>query len=101
MTALTCCEFHPDGHIFAAGTKDGRILVFDIKTGEIAATFATEGAVQAITFSENGTLFASASKSSTSVSIWDLRKAGDQANVKDIEFGGQVSGLAWDYTAQF
>jgi pre-mRNA-processing factor 19 len=98
---LTCCKFHPDGHIFAAGAKDGRILVFDIKTGSIAATFKTEASVQALSFSENGYWLASASKSSSSVTIWDLRKSGEEAKFKVIEFGGQVSDLAWDYTAQF
>jgi pre-mRNA-processing factor 19 len=75
--------------------------VFNVKTGEIMATFPTESAVQAIAFSENGTLFASASKGSTSVTIWNLRKAGDEAKANIIECSGQVSGLAWDYTAQF
>jgi pre-mRNA-processing factor 19 len=99
--AFTCCQFHPDGNLFAAGATDGRILIFNIKTGEIAATFPTEASVKAINFSENGYWLASASKSSTSVTVWDLRKAGDQAKAKVIEFGGQVSDLAWDYTGQF
>jgi pre-mRNA-processing factor 19 len=101
LLELTSCQFHPDGHIFAAGAQDGRILIFDIKTGELAATYSSDGPIQALSFSENGTWLASASKSSTEVMIWDLRKSGDAAKVKTIEFGAQVRDIAWDYTAQF
>ena len=58
-------------------------------------------AVQALSFSENGYWLASASVGSTNVTIWDLRKAGDAAKAKSIEFGAAVSSIAWDYTAQY
>ena len=96
--ALTCAQFHPDGHLLAAGGADGQIKVFDVKTGENAANFDATGPIQAISFSENGTWLASIVGGSTSVSIWDLRK-GEQ--IKVLETGGRVDDIQWDYTGQF
>ena len=96
--ALTTAQFHPDGHLFAAGGVDGQIKVFDVKSGANAANFDESGAIQALHFSENGTWLAAAVKGSTSVSIWDLRKS---SQIKSLEMGGPVVALKWDYTGQF
>lgn len=97
---MTCTQFHPDGHLLACGGTDGQIKIFDVKTGGLAATFDSSGAgaVRSLFFSENGTWLASASELSTSVSIWDLRKA---AQIHTLETGGRVDCLSWDYTGQF
>lgn len=95
---LTCASFHPDGHLFAAGGSDGQIKVFDVKNGTNAANFDTNGAIQALSFSENGTWLAVVVKGSTSVSIWDLRKS---AQLKVLDIGSQIEKVVWDYTGQF
>ncbi|KAI0481255.1 Prp19-domain-containing protein [Xylariaceae sp. FL0804] len=100
-SALTTCAFHPDGHLFAAGTSTGEIKLFMTKTGEEAATFVLGAPVQAIAFSENGFWFAATAKGQTTVTIFDLRKEGDAAQVKVLEVGGAVQRLAWDYSQQF
>jgi pre-mRNA-processing factor 19 len=97
-SALTTVQFHPDGHLLAAGGVDGQIRVFETKTGDIAAVFNTSRPVQAMSFSENGIWLASVVQGSTSVSIWDLRKA-EEAKV--LEIGGQITNVRWDYTGQF
>ncbi|KAF2666561.1 cell cycle control protein cwf8 [Microthyrium microscopicum] len=99
---LTCCQFHPDGALLAAGAKNGDIQVFDIKTGSIVTSLTTEGPVQALSFAENGFWLASASTGSTNATIWDLRKTGtEQAIAKVIEFGSIISSLSWDHSAQY
>src|ERR1700761_9492960 len=75
--------------------------MFDVTSGEIAATFSTSGPVVSLSFSENGFRLASASSASASVTLWDLRKTGDAANVKTLEVGAPVSSLTWDYSAQY
>lgn len=96
--ALTCAQFHPDGHLFAAGGTDGQIKIFDVISGVRGAAFEASGSLKAISFSENGTWLASVVQDSTSVTVWDLRK---QGQIKVLETGGHVNGVQWDYTGQF
>ncbi|KAK8232559.1 cell cycle control protein [Phyllosticta capitalensis] len=97
-TELLSGSFHPDGHFFAAGGKDGEIKVFDTKTGDKMANFDAGGPVQAISFSENGTWLAAVAQGETSVQIWDLRKS---ACIKTLDVGNPVESIQWDYTGQF
>ncbi|KAK5994391.1 Complexed with cdc5 protein 8 [Cladobotryum mycophilum] len=99
--SLTTCAFHPDGHLFAAGTVGGDIKLYMTKTLEQAAVFKLGAPVQALTFSENGFMLAATAKGQTSVTIFDLRKEGDAAVSKVLETGGSVQSLSWDYTGQF
>lgn len=64
--------------------------------GDLASS--SPGPVQALEFSENGTWLAALTQRSTSISIWDLRKL---AEIKSIDIGTSLTGLAWDYTGQF
>lgn len=98
VIAPTTAQFHPDGHLLAAGGTDGQIKVFDVKTGSNMANFDAAGPLRAIEFSENGTWLAAVVKGSTSVSIWDLRKS---SQIKILETGGPVSSIRWDFTGQF
>ena len=98
LIVLTTAEFHPDGHLFAAGGIDGQIKVFDVKSGANVANFDASGPVQCINFSENGTWLAAVVKGATSISIWDLRKA---AQIKVLEIGSPISSIKWDYTGQY
>ena len=96
--ALTTVEFHPDGHLLAAGGADGQIKIFEVKTGTNAANFDMSDPIETISFSENGIWVAAVTKHSTSIAIWDIRKS---APIKVIETGGQISQIKWDYTGQF
>lgn len=107
MPVLTTCAFHPDGHLFAAGTDQGAMKLFMTKTGEDAASFSlpAPSAVRSLVFSENGFFFAvTASGAPGTVFVFDIRKEGAAALVKTMELGddvGAVEGLAWDYSGQF
>jgi pre-mRNA-processing factor 19 len=75
--------------------------MYHVKTGEFAAEFDCTEPIQAISFSENGFWFAATTKGSTSVTIFDLRKQGEAAQVKVIDIGSRVDSIGWDYTGQF
>ncbi|RDA93547.1 hypothetical protein CP533_3996 [Ophiocordyceps camponoti-saundersi (nom. inval.)] len=99
--SLNRCAFHPDGHIFAAGTVSGDVKLFMTKTLEQAAVFSLGAPIEAIAFSENGFWLAATAKGQSTVTIFDLRKEGEAATAKVLETGGPVQSLAWDLTGQF
>ncbi|GAA5895311.1 pre-mRNA-processing factor 19 [Sporobolomyces salmoneus] len=104
-TSNTAISFHPDGVIFAVGSSDSKIRVFETLTGNCVATFdghsseSDVGEIVSLAFSENGYTLASAAKGSKQVKIWDLRKLSNSANI-DLESDVQVTALKFDYSAQ-
>ncbi|TDZ36095.1 Pre-mRNA-processing factor 19 [Colletotrichum spinosum] len=100
-SSLTSSAFHPDGHLFAAGTTSGEIKLFMTATLEVAASFELGAPIEALVFSENGFWLAATAKGQSAVTIFDLRKEGDAARAKTLETGGAVQSLAWDYTGQY
>lgn len=104
-TSNTAIAFHPDGAIFAVGSSDSQIRVFDTVTGSCAATFeghtsSGAGAIASLSFSENGYTLASAAAGSSEVKLWDLRKLTNSANIA-LEDGIAVNAIKFDPYAQF
>ena len=77
---------------------DGEIKLFDPKSGDSLASFNCHGPIKSISFSENGTWLAVAVQGSSTVQIWDLRKA---SIITELEIGSAVSNVRWDYTGQY
>jgi pre-mRNA-processing factor 19 len=99
----TACAFHPDGHLFAvASAGSSSITLYHTTTLETAATYpiTPSAPVTSLSFSENGIWFAVGAGSTATVI--DIRKEGaPEGIVKAFDVGGEVKGLAWDYTGQF
>jgi pre-mRNA-processing factor 19 len=92
---------HPDGLIYAAGTTDGKLLIYDLKTQAVAGTLQGHDGnpINYITISENGYHVATSSSSSSAESpihIWDLRKLKLSATITPPEGVGTITSLAFD-----
>lgn len=96
--ALLSVNFHPDGHLIAAGGVDGQIKIFNTTSGTPAADYSSSGPVKGLFFSENGVFLAAVAENSTVVSIWDLRHSKE---TKVLDTGNKVDSIYWDYTGQF
>lgn len=102
----SCTEIHPDGKIFAAGTTDNKIHIWDIKNQKLQLSLAghadEKAAVTSMSFSENGYYFATASADAT-VKLWDLRKAGADMSIHTIKMDddAKVNDVAFDHTGNY
>mmetsp|Transcript_20574 Transcript_20574/g.48335 ORF Transcript_20574/g.48335 Transcript_20574/m.48335 type:complete len:576 (-) Transcript_20574:158-1885(-) len=83
----TAACLHPDGLIYVAGTRSGKLHVWDFKNKVLAATLqdgdGSDG-VTAIAFSNNGYHIAAGHDSAT-VRFWDLRKQKVAASINCAE----------------
>eukprot|EP01024_Parvocaulis_polyphysoides_P058966 TRINITY_DN6368_c1_g1_i15.p1 TRINITY_DN6368_c1_g1~~TRINITY_DN6368_c1_g1_i15.p1 ORF type:complete len:437 (+),score=83.63 TRINITY_DN6368_c1_g1_i15:299-1609(+) len=95
----SCAQFHPDGNILGAGTRERTIHLWDMKSCKSAVKFGGHtGAVQNISFSENGVQLATVADDS--VRIWDLRKLKNTRNLRPFEMGGTRC-LEFDGSGQY
>jgi pre-mRNA-processing factor 19 len=94
-------EFHPDGMIMGAGLAEGGLVrIWDVRQQRSVASFPEhEGRVNALAFSENGYLLATAAQDSV-VKLWDLRKL---INFKtfDLDDDTTVLSLDFDYSGVY
>ena len=92
-------RLHPDGLLVAIGTNTKLIKIFDLRNGDLAATFSGHiGAIRAITFGENG--FSLASGSDDGGRFWDLRKQECTRHVA-LENSTACSSVSFDETSQY
>ncbi|KAI8059124.1 WD40-repeat-containing domain protein [Gongronella butleri] len=100
QSGYTSLQFHPDGMILGAGTTDGVVRVWDIKSQSVAASFADHpGKINALAFSQNGYILATASEDQL-VRLWDLRKL-QVSKTFTLDADYKVHSLAFDAYGQF
>lgn len=98
----SCGSFHPDGLILGTGGDSNRgvVKIFDVREQTQVAMFSDHtDRINALTFSENGFILATASNDG-SVKIWDLRKL---KSTKTIEMADKspATSVAFDYSASY
>lgn len=103
----TSIAFHPDGNLLGVGCSDSSILMFQVTTGGLAHEFAGHketggGAVNSISFSENGYILASsADQAGSAVNVWDLRKTKLLASLPASSEDAKTNVIAWDPSALY
>ena len=92
-------RLHPDGLLVAMGTSSHLIKIFDLRTGEKAASFSGHnGPIRAITFGENG--YSLASGSNDGAKMWDLRKQECTRHVP-LENSTSCTSVVFDESSQY
>ena len=67
--------FSPDGRLLAAGSEDGKMILWDTKTGKSLASWnGHQGAVTTLAFSPDGSALASAGWDK-SIRLWEVKNA--------------------------
>ena len=107
-SSVRSVSFSPDGSTLAAGARDGTILLWDVSTGEVIATFEehTSG-VNSVSFSPDGATLASGAWDGT-ILLWDV-STGEviatfeehTSGVNSVSFspdGATLASGAWDGT---
>lgn len=99
--SLTAAQFHPDGLIFATGTEDAIVRIWDLKEQNNVANFPGHvGEISAISFSENGYYLATAANGEPCVKLWDLRKLKNFKTIQ-LEDGYEVKDLCFDQSGTY
>ncbi len=95
---LYSVRLSPGGALLAAGSDDGKVLLWDARTRQPRPALAGHSkAVFDVAFSSNGRLLASASED-TKVIVWDLASGRKQTEIPGD--GGKVSHLAFSPDSQ-
>ena len=72
MGQITSLVFSPDGHTLATGSRDGKICLWDVQTGELGNTLTEHTEiVSSLVFSPDGCILASGNKDGT-VLLWNV-----------------------------
>lgn len=103
----TSIAFHPDGMLLAVGCSDSTVLMFQVANGTVAHEFAghTEtggGAINSLSFSENGYILASSTdQPGSTINVWDLRKAKMMTSIPAASAEAKTHRIAFDPSALY
>ncbi|CAH9095177.1 unnamed protein product [Cuscuta epithymum] len=96
----TSAAFHPDGLILGTGTTGSTVKIWDVKSQAVVAQFDGHvGAVNALSFSENGYFLATAARDG--VKLWDLRKLRNFRNFSPYDENTPTQTVEFDHSGSY
>ncbi|PWA93664.1 MOS4-associated complex 3A [Artemisia annua] len=96
----TSAAFHPDGLILGTGTSGSVVKIWDVKSQANVARFDGHvGAVNAISFSENGYFLATAAQDG--VKLWDLRKLRNFRTFSPYDENTPTQSVEFDHSGSY
>ncbi|KMZ69392.1 U-box domain-containing protein 72 [Zostera marina] len=99
-SGYTAAAFHPDGLILGTGTSEAVVKIWDVKTQSNVATFdGHQGAVTAMSFSENGYFLATAAYDG--VKLWDLRKLKNFRSFAPYDSSTPTNSVEFDFSGSY
>nr|XP_043609248.1 pre-mRNA-processing factor 19 [Erigeron canadensis] len=96
----TSAAFHPDGLILGTGTSGSVVKIWDVKSQANVARFDGHvGAVNAVSFSENGYFLATAAQDG--VKLWDLRKLRNFRTISPYDENTPTQSVEFDHSGSY
>ncbi|EYU43746.1 hypothetical protein ABFS82_07G052300 [Erythranthe guttata] len=96
----TSAAFHPDGLILGTGTAGSVVKIWDVKSQNNVARFdGHQGAVTAISFSENGYFLATAAHDG--VKLWDLRRLRNFRTLSPYDENTATQSVEFDHSGSY
>ena len=87
--------FHPDGRTIAAGDTNGKIIVWDIESGELKKDLPSDNLMRSLTFSPDGTTLAHTGENQI-ITIWKQDENGEWNFFKSLnDENNQVWSVAY------
>ncbi|HWQ84246.1 MAG TPA: hypothetical protein VN363_06750, partial [Anaerolineales bacterium] len=107
--AVNCLVFSPSGETLVTGHYDGMIRFWNVENGELIREISTDGVIEALSFSPQGSVLASGSSyQDFSIRLWDVQSGsllrtleGHTRGVDSLEFspnGQMLASAAYDGT---
>lgn len=96
LTPITSGEVHPDGLMIGTGLKDGKVIIWDIRSQRCSSELEPcKSPIKRLCFSEKGYHMLTLGKEGHKVHLWDLRKLNKEEPIL-VKTINSIKGITFD-----